>query len=95
MNWIGDIHNYWRFRSVQWGLVGAGAGAALAAYGTALAVSPAVVSGVPHWLLTVLTLVSMLAPMASMLARALAQPNLPTAPPKPPAGNDFHQGDAP
>lgn len=93
MKLIADIHNFHRFRSVQFGMLAGACGTALAAYGVALAISPTVVSGVPHWLLTALTLGSMLLPLASVLFRAIDQPNLPPAAPRPPASNDFHQGD--
>lgn len=83
MNYIADVHNWHRFRSVQLGLCGGACGAALTAYGAALAIAPDVVSGVPHWLLTVLVLGSMAFPFASTFARALAQPNLPPIPPRP------------
>lgn len=94
MKLIDDVHNWHRFRSVQLGLLAGACGAGLAAYGTAAAVAPAVVSGVPHWLLTVLTLGSMLLPLAGVVARAIAQPNLPPRPTVPPS-NDFHQGTNP
>lgn len=90
MRWIDDIHNWHRFRSVQLACIGGACGTALTAYGAALAISPAVVSGVPHWLLTVLTLGSMACPFAAAVARAIDQPKL-HAPPSP-ASNDFHQG---
>jgi len=97
MRWhlVKDVHNWKRFRSVQFGLLSAAFGAALTAYGSALAIAPSVVSGVPHWLLTFLTLGSMLGPIASVIARAIDQPNLPAKPPAPPSSNDFHQGDTP
>lgn len=95
MKLIADIHNWHRFRSVQFGLLAAACGTALTAYGAAAAVAPQVVSGVPHWLLTALTLGSMLLPFASVIWRAIAQSGLPPARPAPPPCNDFHQGDAP
>lgn len=95
MRWhlVSDAHNWHRWRSMQFGGIGVAFGAALTAYGTALSISPAVVSSIPHWVLTVLTAGTMLAPIASMVARVIDQPNLPAANPKPPASNDFHQGD--
>lgn len=95
MKLIADVHNWRRFRSVQFGLLATACGAGVAAYGTALAIAPSVVSGVPHWLVTLLTLGSMVLPLASVVARAIDQPNLPPSPPKPPGDNDFHQGTSP
>lgn len=95
MRLIADIHNWHRFRSVQLGLLATACGTGLAAYGTALAIAPQVVSGVPHWLLTAMTLGSMLLPFASVVFRAIDQPNLPTTPPRCPSSNDFHQGESP
>lgn len=95
VRWVSDIHNWHRFRSVQFGLLATACGAGVAAYGTALAIAPSVVSGVPHWLVTLLTIGSMVLPLASVLARAIAQPNLPPAAPQPPGSNDFHQGESP
>ncbi|HET9189793.1 MAG TPA: hypothetical protein VFN69_04395 [Rudaea sp.] len=95
MHLIADFRNFHRFRSVQFGLLATACGAGVAAYGAALAISPSVVSGVPHWLVTLLTVGSMVLPFASVIARAVAQPNLPPPPPKPPGANDFHQGDTP
>lgn len=95
MKLIADVHNWHRFRSVQLGLLAGACGTGLAAYGAALAIAPAVVSSVPHWLLTVLTLGSMLLPFASVVWRAIAQSDLPPAPPAPPPSNDFHQGNSP
>jgi hypothetical protein len=92
---IKDIHNLHRFRSVQISAVGGAAGLALAAYGTALAISPQVVAGVPQWVLTVLVGITMATPFAAIWARALDQPNLPPTVPKPPASNDFHQRQPP
>lgn len=89
--WIPDIHNWHRFRSVQFGMCGGACGAALTAYGVARAIDPAVVAGVPQWLLTALTVGSMAFAFASVIARAVAQPSLPPKPAVPPS-NDFHQG---
>lgn len=94
MKLISDVHNWRRFRSVQFGLLATACGAGVAAYGAALAIAPSVVSGVPHWLVTLLTLGSMVLPLASVVARAIAQPNLPPAP-RCPSSNDFHQGGSP
>lgn len=80
MKLIADIHNFRRFRSVQFGLLAAACGAALAAYGAALAIAPQVVSGVPHWLLTVLSVGSMVFAFAGVVARGIVQPNLPPKP---------------
>lgn len=95
MPWISDLHNWHRFRSVQFGLLAAACGTGVTAYGVAYAIAPSVVSGVPHWLVTLLTLGSMLLPLASVFARAIVQPNLPPTPPRPMSGNDFHQGNSP
>lgn len=92
MKLIADFHNWHRFRSVQFGLLAAACGTGVTAYGVAFAIAPSVVSGVPHWIVTVLTLGSMLLPLASVVARGIAQTNLPPVPPRPMRDNDFHQG---
>lgn len=83
MRLIHDFHNFHRFHSVRFGVLAAACGSGLAAYGVALAISPSVVSGVPHWLLTVLTLGSMGFSILAVIGRAIAQPKLPTIAPKP------------
>lgn len=95
MKLIGDFHNFHRFRCVQVASIGAAAGLALAAYGTAQAIGMHVVDGIPHWILTALVAITMATPFAVMIARAIDQSNLPPAAPKPPVGNDFHQGTQP
>lgn len=95
MRWVHDVHNWHRWRSVQFGLLATACGAGVAAYGVAYSIAPSVVSGVPHWLVTALTIGSMILPLASVVARAIAQPDLPTPPPRPMNGNDFHQGEGP
>lgn len=94
MRLIADIHNFHRFHSVQLGLLATACGSAVTAYGAALAISPALVSGIPHWLVTALVLGTMLLPAASVVARAIDQSSLPLKPPVPPS-NDFHQGGSP
>lgn len=91
MRLIADIHHFHRFHSVQLGLLAGACGTGLAAYGTALAIAPQVVSGVPHWLLTAMTLGSMLLPFASVAFRAIDQPELSLPKPTVPPSNDFHQ----
>ena len=86
MRWIHDIHNWHRFRCVQLGLLATACGTGMAAYGVGYAINPSVVSGVPHWLVTTLCLGSMILPLASVVARAIAQPDLP-----PPPGDDQHE----
>jgi hypothetical protein len=95
MRFIEDIHNWRRFHSVQLNMIGGAFGAALTAYGSALAISPAIVAGIPHWVLTVLCVGSMAFAFGAAAARAIDQPNLPPSPPKPPGDNDFHQGTSP
>lgn len=81
-DFVDDVHNWHRWRSVQLGVLAAACGAGVAAYGAGYAIAPAVVSGVPHWIVTALTLGSMLLPIASVFARALKQ-DLPAPKPAP------------
>jgi phosphate/sulfate permease len=78
---IDDIHNLRRFRSVQVSAIGGAAALALAAYGTAQAIGLHVVSSIPHWILTTLVGITMATPFATVIARAVKQPDLPKAKP--------------
>jgi len=93
--WIPDIHNFHRFRSVQWGAVGIVCGSALEGYSKLGQWAPNLQAYVPGWALHIVTVLFFISPFMSLLSRAIDQPNLPAAPPKPPVSNDFHQGDAP
>lgn len=80
MNWIDDIHNWHRFRSVQLGALAGVFGAMLTAYGVAYAITPKLVDGIPQWFLTFCSLGSMLSAGAGIWWRALKQTNLPGKP---------------
>lgn len=95
MHWIPDIHNFHRFRSVQWGALGVVCGGALEGYSKLSQWAPNLQAYVPGWSLHVVTVLFFISPFMSLLSRAVAQPNLPPASPRPVNGNDFHQGDAP
>lgn len=80
LEWIDDIHNFWRFRSVQLGSLSAVFMAALTFYGAAKAIAPSVVSGVPHWFLTVCSVGGMVTAGLGVLYRGVKQSNLPAKP---------------
>lgn len=77
IEWIDDIHNFWRFRSVQFGSIAAAFMAGLTFYGACLVISPAIVSGIPHWLLTVFATGGMVCSVLSVFFRGVKQGNLP------------------
>lgn len=56
-----------------------GFSAALVAYGAAYTISPTLVSGIPHWFLTVCTIGSMVCAWLSVVSRGVKQ-NLPEKP---------------
>lgn len=85
MQWIEDIHNWKRFRSVQFGVLASAFMAALTFYGACLAISPSLVSGIPHWFLTLCSSGGMLSSGLALFYRAIKQNNLPDAPTKTPA----------
>lgn len=76
MEFIHDLHNFWRFWSVRFGLVAAACSTSLGAYATARAIDPTVVAGIPQWALTALTVGSMAGIFASILARGVKQSKL-------------------
>lgn len=73
---IDDIHNFWRFRSVQFGLLAGVFMAPLTFYGACLVISPTIVSGIPHWFLTMCAFGGMLSSGLGVLYRGIKQPNL-------------------
>lgn len=77
IQWIDDIHNFWRFRSVQFGTLSTAFAAMLAAYGAAEAISPDLVRSIPHWFLTVCSLGSMISAGLGVFYRGVKQGNLP------------------
>lgn len=96
MSWqpVSYWHQWHRLHSVRWNALTVACGGALAAYGTALNISPRITSGIPHWILTVLVAGTMIGPILSSIGAVIKQ-DLPPAVPKPPASNDFHQRQPP
>jgi hypothetical protein len=88
---IADIHNWHRWWSVRLGFLSGVCFAAAGVYAKLDGLAPQLVAGVPQWILTGLTTAAMGLGAAGFVARFIDQPNLPPAPPKPPASNDFHQ----
>lgn len=87
MQWIDDIHNWKRFRSVQFGLLAAVFMGPLTFYGACLAISPAIVGGVPQWFLTICSVGGMISSALGIFFRGVKQDNLPSKPaPKTNAG---------
>lgn len=71
-----DIKYFWKFWSVRFGLLAATFAAMATAYGASLAISPALVAGIPGWVGVGLTLGAMLCSGASVFARGIAQDDL-------------------
>lgn len=94
MNLIDDFDKFWRFWSVRFGVLAAACGAGATSYAGAKALDPALVAGIPQWLLTACVTGSMLFSVGSVLARALKQtwPQIPPPTVPPPAS---HVGDEP
>lgn len=78
MKWqaIDDIHNFWHFRSVQFGVIAAAFMASLTFYQACLAISPAIVSGIPHWALTLCSSGGMVSAGLAVISRGVKQGNL-------------------
>jgi hypothetical protein len=93
--WVDDAHNWHRWRSVQFGALGVLAGAMLKGYSQLGEWAPNLQHYIPGWSLHVLTLVFYISPLLALVSRAIDQPNLPPAKPKPPPANDFHQHEDP
>lgn len=77
IQWVDDIHNFWRFRSVQFGVVAAAFMAPLTFYGACLVISPTIVSGIPHWFLTLCSVGGMVSSALGVFFRGVKQGNLP------------------
>jgi len=76
---IDDIHNYWKFWSVRWGVLAAGCTNATVAYAAADKLDPALVAGIPHWVTAVFVVGAMVFSYASVISRGLKQDKLGTA----------------
>jgi hypothetical protein len=92
MKLVPDIRNWHRWWSVRFGALSGACTAAATAYAAMRTIAPRLVEGVPQVILTSLTVGAMGFGAAGFMARFIDQPNLPVAPPSPPASNDFHQG---
>lgn len=77
MQWIEDIHNWKRFHSVQFGILASVFMAPLTFYGACLAIAPSIVSGIPHWFLTLCSSGGMISSGLALLSRAIKQTSLP------------------
>jgi len=76
MNLVPYWRNWHKMRSIRWNALTLGFGSALAAYGAALTISPTLVSGIPHWILTALVAGTMIGPILSSFGAVTNQPNL-------------------
>lgn len=80
MNLVSNPVPYWRnwhrMKSIRWNALTLGFGGALAAYGAAWNISPAVVSGIPHWIVTALVAGTMIGPILSSFGALTNQPDL-------------------
>lgn len=76
MKKVSDIQNFWKWWSVQLGVLSASLSAAATAYGAALAVSPSLVAGLPDWFGAVITGGAMLTAAAGVWARSFVQAGL-------------------
>lgn len=93
LQWVSDVHNWHRWRSMQFGALGILAGAMLKAYSQLGDWAPGLQHYIPGWSLHLVSVVFYVSPLLSLLSRAIDQPNLPPPAPRAPADNDFHQGD--
>lgn len=78
-HWVDDIHNFHRWRSVQFGALGILAGAILKGYSQLGDWAPQLQHYIPGWSLHILTVVFFVSPFLSLLSRAIDQPKLPPA----------------
>lgn len=76
MNLVPYWRKWHRMRSIRWNALTLALGSALAAYGTALSISPTLVSGIPHWILTALVAGTMIGPILSSLGAVTNQTEL-------------------
>lgn len=78
--------SYWRswhrMHSVRWSGLAVVCAAALKGYNYEIGVSPSIVSGIPHWVPTLLLWGTIVGPLLAAAGALIKQPNLP--PPKPP-----------
>lgn len=75
-NLIPDIHNYWKFWSVRWGLLAAASASATAAYAAADTLDHALIVGIPHWVPSAFVMGTMIFSYASVISRGLKQDKL-------------------
>lgn len=80
MNHVSDIHNFWRWWSVQLGCLSGACGAAITVYAGFNAFDPKIVAGIPQVVLTVLAGTGTAGAFLGVYARRWAQA-LPPAPP--------------
>jgi hypothetical protein len=78
---IEDIHNFWRFWSVQLGVLSGAFGVTALAYAGIYAIAPPLVAGLPAWFGTGVTAGATFCAFAGVYARRWSQPALPYAPP--------------
>lgn len=75
---VPNLEFFWRWWSVQLGILSASLSAAAVAYGTMLSISPALVAGVPPVIGTMLTAGAMVSAAAGVWLRRYVQPKLPS-----------------
>jgi uncharacterized membrane protein YesL len=73
---VPDLHNFWKWWSVQLGILTTALGAAATAYGGLLLIDRDLVSGMPQWVGVVISMGTMISAFLSVYVRRLAQPNL-------------------
>lgn len=76
MRKVPDLHNFWKWWSVQLGVLTTALGAAATAYGSVLLIDRDLVSGLPSWFGVVLTLGITITAFLGVYARRFAQPKL-------------------
>jgi hypothetical protein len=73
---VSDLHNFWKWWSVQLGLLSASLSAAATAYGAIYVLAPDLVSGLPRWVGVGITGGAMFSAAASVWVRRWVQPKL-------------------
>lgn len=76
MKKVPDVHNFWKWWSVQLGVLSGALAAAATAYGTVALIDRDLVSGLPQWFGVTITLGITLTAFLGVYARRLSQPKL-------------------
>ncbi len=75
MQKVPDLHNFWKWWSVQLGLLTTALGAMVTAYGGIVLIDRELVSGLPQWFGVALTLGTTISAGLAVYARRFSQPN--------------------